>query len=162
MVSGRQHGWRESCVPIHPGNRQLQHRCDGHPNEIGHLGNGDPSVMPPNRNGHPDDRSPYDKNICRGQRQVPHLKLNGREDQICQKVDRKRQGNDPCNFASARLHKNKSKRDDDDRIEDLPNQADGRRRWRPRRFPQAVVPLQPIHDTCPLKSVFLERRLTKS
>ena len=129
--------------PIHPRDRELQHRGDRDPDEVGHLGGSNPAMVRPDGQHHPDDCSPDNEDVDRRQRQIPHAELNRREDQIRHKVDSERQGDEERQPASCGLHEHVAKRRNDDGIEDLPDEADRLRGRRLRRLGQALIPVDP-------------------
>ena len=105
----------------------MQHRSDRNPGEVGRLGDGDPAVVFPDRDHHPDDRAPDDENVERGKKQAAQAELDGREGDIGCEIDRKGYGRLPRHFPANRLNEYESKRDQDNGVENLPDQADGRR-----------------------------------
>ena len=89
--------------------------------------------------------APDDQDVHRRQRQVSQPELDRREDQVRHEVDGERQGHLPRYFLADRLHEHEAERDEDDRVENLPDQPDGRRGGRPRGFRKRVVPFDPGH-----------------
>jgi hypothetical protein len=100
-------------------------------------------MVRPNGQHHPEDRAPDDEDVHGRQRQVSHAELDRREDQIRNEVDGERQGDEQRQPAPSELHEHEAEGRDDDRIEDLPNEADRPRCRRPRRLGQALIPLHP-------------------
>ncbi len=101
--------------------------------------------MLPYDHSHPDDRDPDDQDVSSRQWQVSHLELDRGEDQVRHKIDGERQRHLPRQLLPHHLHEHEAKRDEDDRVENLPNHPDGRWCWRPRGFLKAVVPVKPSH-----------------
>ncbi len=54
---------------------------------------------------------------------MAHSKLNRREDQVGCQIDGKGKCDPPANLSTQRLHENKTKTHENDRIENLPNRA---------------------------------------
>jgi hypothetical protein len=105
----------------------LQYRGYRHPHKVRQLSHGDPAVMLPDRHRRPDDRAPHDQNVHRRQRQVPHPELNRGEDQVGHEIDGEGQGHQPRHRLSDRLHEHEPEADEDDRVQNLPDQANGHR-----------------------------------
>ena len=131
--------------PIHRRDAQLQHGRQRNPEEVRKLCQGNPAVMPPHGDNAPDDCRPHDHDVNRRQWQVSHPKLNRCENQICHEVDGEWKDDDPADLPSDRLHEDKPEADQDDRVKNLPDQADGRRGGRPAWFGERVVPFDPDH-----------------
>ncbi len=130
---------------IVPGNVQLERCSDGHPNQIGYLGDRNPPGMRPYGDDAPHDRYPDHDNIDGRQVQISPAKLDRSKDKVCDKVNRKRKANDPGDFTPPSEIKDNAEGNDDDWIEDLPNQAYRLRLRCPRGFIKRVVPLSPFH-----------------
>ena len=92
----------------------------------------------------PNDGCPDEQDIECGQRQVPHAKLNLREEQIGGEVDREGESHNSRYLSPSPLHKHCAEADEDDRIDDLPDGADRLRGRRPSWFSEAVVPVNPF------------------
>ena len=90
--------------------------------------------MLPDGNHAPEDGCPNDQDVYGCQRQVAPAKLNRREDQVGYEVDGEGQGDQPSNFASECLHEYKTKADQNDRVEYLPDHPNGGRWRRPAGF----------------------------
>lgn len=91
------------------------------PNKIRHLCHGDSAVVRPNGDHHPVDRGSDDHDFHGGERQVPHSKLNRREDQVRQQVDSKGLRHEPRQLASKCLPEHEAKADENEGIEYLPD-----------------------------------------
>ena len=70
-----------------------------------------------------------------------------REHQVSDEVDGEWNGHPPGHLASECLHENEPERHQDDRVENLPDQADGGRCGRPTGLRQTVVPVYPGHSS---------------
>ena len=93
----------------------------------------------------PKNGDPNNRNIQRSKRQVAKAELNGCERDIGDQIDRKWHGNWPRKLLSRNAVKDISKRDQNDRVEELPDQADRCRLGRPIRFVKGIVPVSPRH-----------------
>ncbi len=93
----------------------------------------------------PKDGEPNDGNVERRQRQVAHAELDRRKGDVRDQVDGERNRDEPRDLLAGNTVEDIAKRDQDDRVKDLPNQTD--RRWlrRPSRFVECVVPVSPGH-----------------
>ena len=134
------------AAPVHPSNGQLQDGSDGHPQEVRHLGDGDPPVMWPHRPRRPQDRRPDDHHVNRSKGQAAQAEKQGGEGEVGHEVHGEREGDGPREPAAKSPSEDEAEGDDDDRVQDSPDQADGRRQRRPRRLRQVVVLLGPVHS----------------
>lgn len=94
----------------------------------------------------PQNRAPNDRNIESSKREVAQTELNWREGNVGKQIDRERNRDRPWDLLTENAIENVAERDQDDRVEDLPNQSD--RRWLggPSRFIEGVVPVSPGHE----------------
>ncbi len=93
----------------------------------------------------PENGDPDDCDVEGGKWQITQAELYRREDKVSDQVDGERDRDSPRKLLMARAVKDIAKRDQDDRIKDLPNQSN--RGWlgSPGRFVECVVPVSPSH-----------------
>lgn len=137
--------FNESWNLIVPGDRELQHGRDGDPDQIWDLRDGDPTVVGPDDFHRPEDGDPDNRDIDGGEREVSQAELDWREDDIGDQVDGKRDRYWPSDLLARGSIEDVSEREQNDRIEDLPDRANRRRLGRPSRFVEGVVPISPSH-----------------
>ena len=93
----------------------------------------------------PEDRDPDDGDVEGGEGQVSQAELDRGERDVGEQIDGERDRDGPRNLSAGDSVEDVTERDQDDRVEDLPDQADRRRLRRPCRFIECVVPVSPGH-----------------
>ncbi len=93
----------------------------------------------------PQDREPDDGDVDRGQRKVSQAELDRGEREVGDQVDGERDRDGPRDLLAGDSVEDVAERDQDDRVDDLPDRTDRRRLGSPSRFIESVVPVSPSH-----------------
>jgi len=93
----------------------------------------------------PEDRDPDNRDVEGGEREVPQAELNRGEGDVGDQVDGERDRDGPGDLLPRDSIEDIAEREQDDRVEDLPDQTDCRRLGSPSRFIECVVPVSPSH-----------------
>ena len=139
----------------------MQGGRDRDPDQVRDLCDGDPAVVGPDGFHGPEDRDPHDRDVDGGEGQVPQSELDWRERDVGDQIDGKRDRHGPRDLLAGNSVEDVAERDQDDRIEDLPDQTDRRRRRRPRGFIESIVPVHPCHRGC-LRWRFVQTTLLRA
>ena len=93
----------------------------------------------------PEDRDPDDGDVEGGEREVSQTELDRGEGDVGDQVDGEWDRDGPRDLLAGDSVKDVAERDQDDRVEELPDQTDRRRLGSPSRFIEGVVPVSPGH-----------------